>query len=128
MEKINNKKGSASIESLFIIPSIIIFIMIFIIIMLISYEKTVQVISVHRQVIKGEVEDFSVVSETEISKDKNNYSTESSYKISNEVKKIKYEYRDKYLEVSVVQEIIELIFYLVDEYEERLKVIKNNAE
>lgn len=128
MEKINNKKGSASIESLFIIPSIIIFIMIFIIIMLISYEKTVQVISVHRQVIKGEVEDFSVVSETEISKDKNNYSTESSYKISNEVKKIKYEYKDKYLEVSVVQEIIELIFYLVDEYEERLKVIKNNAE
>ena len=53
MEKINNKKGSMTVEGVFIIPVIMIFIVIFVLVMIVSYEKTVQIISVHRMAMIG---------------------------------------------------------------------------
>lgn len=126
MEKINNKKGSMTVEGVFIIPIIMIFIVIFVLVMIVSYEKTVQIISVHRMAMIGKVEEFSVISETNVENKGSNYSAEAVFKINGEEKNITYKYKNKMIETRDIQEIIELVFYLMDEYDERLKGFKKN--
>ncbi len=123
MEK--NNKGSITVESFFIIPILLIFIMVFIIILMVTYEKTVNIISVHQSLTSSDVHEFKILKKTNIVTDERSIKTTDKYKLNKEEIEVSYEYKKKSLNVKDVQKLIEYLLYLVNEYKERLMEIKN---
>lgn len=117
MEKINNSKGSSSIEAVIIIPLILIFIMVIIMILILSYEKTAQVISVHQMSMTGKHNELSVLASSAIAVDGNKYHIEGNYFKD---RKLKYDYKSKDINVRDIQNIVQILFYLTEEYKDEI--------
>lgn len=128
MEKYNNEIGSTTIEAMIVIPVVMIFIMIFIFIMLISYEKSMQIISVHQKSMTDSTANLFLYS-GEIFEEKNNfYYSKKIIKINGNKYNLNYEYKNNIFTVQGIQNKIELLFYLLSEYEDSLKGLKNDKE
>lgn len=123
MEKINNKRGSSTIEAVIIIPIILVFIMLIIMILILSYEKTAQVISVHKMFMTGTYKELSVLGNSEITVDGNKLYVEETYFSD---KELKYEYSPNNIDVRDVQNITEVLFYLTDEYQDEIEEINSD--
>ena len=125
MEKYSNEMGSTTVEAMIVIPVVMIFIMMFIFIMLISYEKSMQIISVHQKSMSDSTENLFLYS-GEIFEEKNNkYYSKKIIKLNGNEYNLNYEYKKNIFTVKGIQNKIELLFYLLSEYGDCLRGFGN---
>jgi len=105
MEKIVNNFGSSTVESLLVIPVVLITVSIFIVLMISAFQFSEEIINVHEQ---------ALMSNRQVS-------CELNRTVLNTEMKWQYTYNPPQWHAKELQNIIEYLIYMVSEYKDRLK-------